>query len=305
VHLPYLLTVPAAAAASSRSAAAAPEKRYPLIVYLHSAASTDICKGDILMRQLQLVAQEAPHSVLVDSGQAGLVDDFIGITPCCPPNLASIAEYMPKALRRRKVYWFKSCETFAYADWDFSQAERCIEVELLVVELLAHVCEQLPVDQSRIYFVGSSCGGYAVFRLGELVPELPAAIVPMAGYYPNMPGQDHDAEVLANRLQGVHVWPLHCEMDRLCRPKLPDVSRVYGLLQERNGVQVEWVNPSVAKGSKSNYHSAHRRIFEDPDGFFSRLGQLSRPAMQDASAYLRRRLAEMRHTPTLHFLVHC
>mmetsp|Transcript_13443 Transcript_13443/g.39262 ORF Transcript_13443/g.39262 Transcript_13443/m.39262 type:complete len:543 (-) Transcript_13443:35-1663(-) len=299
--MPYLLTVPADVCAGSRCGSDNPrlgsEKRYPLIVYLHSAASTDICKGNVLARQLQFVAQEAPHSAFVENGSGGPVDGFIGIAPCCPPNLACIAADMPKAYRRRKVYWFKSCETFAYANWDFSAAMRCHEVELLVVELLAHVCESLPVDPSQIYFVGSSCGGYAVLRLGELVPELPAAIVAMAGYYPDIPGQDHDASVLADRLRGVRIWPMHCDKDKLCRPDSPHVARLYEFLEERNGVKVEWVSANTAKGPQGNFHSAHRRIFENPEVFFDQLGRLSRPAMQDAPGYLRRRLAELTPAP--------
>jgi predicted esterase len=200
---------------------------------------------------------------------------------------------MPKALRRRKIYWFKSCDTSAYSDWDFTQAERVFQIELLVTERLAHVCEELPVDSSRIYFVGSSGGGYAVLRLGELLPQLPAAIVPIAGYYPDIPGQDHDPSVLADRLRGTHVWPMHCKQDRLCRLDRPDVERVYRYLQERNGVEVEWVDPSIAKGSSKNFHSANKQVLTNPDRFFRKLGQLERPEMQDASVYFRQRLKEL------------
>mmetsp|Transcript_35596 Transcript_35596/g.82665 ORF Transcript_35596/g.82665 Transcript_35596/m.82665 type:complete len:610 (-) Transcript_35596:63-1892(-) len=300
MQMPYLLTVPAMLNCSHTQhcrSGTAPATRYPLIVYLHSAASTDICKGNILLRQLQFVAQEAPHAVFVERGEPGLVDRFIGLAPCCPPNLAAIANDTPKSLKRRKVFWFKSCETFAYSDWDFTRAVRCFEVELLVTELLAHVCENLPVDSTRIYFVGSSCGGYAVFRLGELVPELPAAIVPMAGYYPEIPGQDHDQAMMVDRLRGINIWPMHCEQDKLCRPDLPHVERLYRLLKERNGVQVEWVPGNIAKGSRSNFHSAHQRIFANPDAFYYQLGQLTRPAMNDAVMYLRRRLAELQPAP--------
>jgi predicted esterase len=312
LSLPYLLTVPAAAVASNATDAPGAviscgaggasrqinQRLHPLIVYLHSAASADVSNGDIRSRLLQLVAQEAPHSIFVDGGKAGLVDDFIGIAPCCPPNLASLGGGMPKALRRRKIYWFKSCDASAYAAWDFTQAERVFQIELLVTELLAHVCEELPVDPSRIYFVGSSGGGYGVLRLGELLPQLPAAIVPIAGYYPDIPGQDHDPSVLADRLRGTHVWPMHCKRDRLCRLDRPDVQRVYRYLQERNGVQVEWVDPSIAKGSSKNFHSANKQVLTNPDRFFQKLGQLKRPGMQDASVYLRQRLKELLDTNT-------
>merc|ERR1712217_59223 len=101
-------------------------------------------------------------------------------------------------------------------------------MELTVASLLSLVCEELPVDCSRIYFLGSSSGGYGVLRLAELLPALPAAVVPMAGYYPEIPREDHKAAVLVQRLEAIPcVWPLHCCWDTLCHPELPQVKRVY------------------------------------------------------------------------------
>jgi len=294
VPMPYLLTLPGYQPANSGEGSRERQKRYPLVLYLHSAASSEICRGDVVSRQLDLVVREAPQATLAEQGLVGPADGFIGLAPCCPPNLAAVAPETPKALKRRKVYWFKSCETFAYAGWNFSEAARCAEVELLVAELLLHICKELPVDTSRIFFAGASAGGYAVLRFAEVLPEVPAAIVPMAGYYPDIYGHDHDVAVLVERLRGVHVWPMHCKSDRLCRLDLPQVGRLYELLRERLGMEVEWVPESLAGGPNSTCHSAHQRILSNPNAFFQQLCQISRrPVVKDLVGYLENRVYEL------------
>jgi len=294
VPMPYLLTAPVRQPPVSGDTSGDRQNRYPLVVYLHSAASSNICKGDVVGRQLELVVQEAPQAFLAEHCHVGPSDGFIGIAPCCPPNLAAITEETSKVLKRRKVFWFKSCETFSYAAWNFSEAARCAEVEMLTAELLQHICNELPVDTTRMFFIGASAGGYAVLRLAELLPEVPAAIVPMAGYYPDIPGHDHDVTMLVERLRGVRVWPMHCESDRLCRTELPHVRRLYELLKERLDIEVEWVPEAIARGSHSNFHSAHQRVFSNPDAFFQQLSQISRPTVaQDLVGYLQQRVQDL------------
>jgi len=287
----YRLTVPAAAASSS----AGSTERYPLVVFLHGALSNDICKGDIAARQVQFLAKDCPFSTLVDRNYrrgSGVFDSFIAVQPCCPPNVSALhKDHLPNAAKKRKVYWFKTCDALAYAKWDFSQADRCVKVEQLVVELLANICEQLPVDASRIYLVGSSSGGYAALRLAELVPELPAVFVPLAGYYPEMPREDHSATAMVERLRSVRVWPIHCLSDTICPIRLPEVAVPYRLLHERLGVEVEWV-----AASGSDFHNVLSSTLAQPNDFFGRLlrtGRRQPQEMRDASAYLRCRLAEL------------
>lgn len=90
-RLPYVLTVPEAHAAGYSG-----EHRFPLLVYLHSAGCTDMCKGDREQRAMDFVLQEAPHSILIDRGSRGVVDQFIGIAPCCPPNVQVLGQCRDK-----------------------------------------------------------------------------------------------------------------------------------------------------------------------------------------------------------------
>lgn len=64
------------------------------------------------------------------------------------------------------------------------------------------------VDKDRVYAMGSSMGGYAVWQLGMSMPEIFAAIVPMCGggMYWN-----------ARRLINVPVWAFHGEKDTSVR----------------------------------------------------------------------------------------
>ena len=82
--------------------------------------------------------------------------------------------------------------------------------------LLTTVCRDLPLDPQRIYFVGSSCGGYAILRLAELLPDLPAFVVPIAGYYPNIPAVDHNIHTKAKRIKDVPIRPMHFKKDLRC-----------------------------------------------------------------------------------------
>ena len=246
---------------------------FPLVLYLHSAALTKFVNGDVQCRQLRYLAEESPQSVILRGTAKGRFDSFIGLSPCCPPNLSCFDRSgSGKGSKMRKVFWFKTCDDEAYNKWDFRSSERCLDVEVLVVELLHRVCIDLPIDLQRIYFLGSSCGGYAVLRLAELVPDVPACVLPFAGYYPDMPDEDHTIQELANRLQYTQVWPFHCRDDEICRLDNPMVQNLYKILGEQKGLSVEtfveWVDKSVAKGSQSSCHSAINSFVKKPDFFF-------------------------------------
>jgi predicted esterase/tetratricopeptide (TPR) repeat protein len=296
--LPYVLTVPTNLLCTGTDTLGA---KYPLVVYLHGAGLTDISKGNILERQLQVVAQEAPLSVFAegDVGDPGAGDfcmgNCIGLAPCCPPNMGCLFKDLPNNERKRKIFWFKSCASNSYESWDFLQATRVKEVEHLVIELLEHALHALPVDVSRIFFVGSSCGGYAVLRLAELVPRLPAAVVSLAGYYPvGMQDEDHDVRTLVHRLKDVEfIWLLHCRLDKVCKIESPHVANLYRELDENKGVKVEWVSDSLARGSQSNYHSTYMYMLQKSMGFFHKLLARTNSKDIDMARYISERLTEL------------
>ncbi|CAK0862828.1 unnamed protein product [Prorocentrum cordatum] len=262
LQIPYLLTLPRDVCAREPTGE---QKSYPLIVYLHGGASADICKGDVMRRQLEFIVESSPFGRLVErhGGLPGLLGSFISLAPCCPPNVQALGGQQCKADGRRKVYWFKTCETSAYNGWTFSGARRCREVELLVTELLDDICRDLPVDLGRIYLVGASAGGYGVLRLAELLPGLAAAVVPMCGYYPSIPEHDHDLRVLAERLRGgPAVLPMHCKQDKVCQPHMPCISDTYRMLEQCCGAQVRWVSSVGPDYHKLDHEIARRRLRE-------------------------------------------
>merc|ERR1711879_445695 len=109
------------------------------------------------------------------------------------------------------------------------------------------------------------------------LPRLPAALVSLAGYYPEIPGEDHDVATLVERIEGVPlIWPLHCDKDKLCRMEHPHVAKLYEYLSLHRGVEVDLVPANIAQGSQKNYHSSHNFMLTNPEKFFGRLLQATR-----------------------------
>ena len=52
--------------------------------------------------------------------------------------------------------------------------------------------------------------------LAELLPDLPAFVVPIAGYYPNIPAVDHNIHTKAKRIKDVPIRPMHFKKDLIC-----------------------------------------------------------------------------------------
>mmetsp|Transcript_64480 Transcript_64480/g.115058 ORF Transcript_64480/g.115058 Transcript_64480/m.115058 type:complete len:174 (+) Transcript_64480:3-524(+) len=164
-------------------------------------------------------------------------------------------------------------------------------MELAVIDLIRHVCQQLPVDPTKIYLAGASAGGYAAFRLAELIPRLFSTCISFAGYYPKLPGQDHDPDEAVERMRGISVWAYHCEADKMCRPDTVHVQEFYQALERRLGIEVIWVHPSVS--NTKNCHAPHNIIFQDPDLFFTRLLDVQRTSVEAPVHYLQQRLSEL------------
>ncbi len=75
--------------------------------------------------------------------------------------------------------------------------------------LLRKIAEQPSADKNRIYLMGASMGGYAVWQLAMSMPEYIAAICPICGG-----GMYWNAE----RLIHVPVWAFHGEKDEVVFP---------------------------------------------------------------------------------------
>lgn len=294
LSIPYVLTVPLSAVGSSRTADLdAPRKTYPLMVYMHSAGLAEVVRGDVAEKHTRMIIQEAPLAFACEEKKQGITDDWIGLAPICPPNLGALLyEFVAKHERKKKLYWFKTCDAGAYTAWDFNEAMPVREMEQLILELLLEVCETLPVDPQRIFIQGASCGGYAALRLAQLVPDLCAGVIPVAGYYPKMKG--HSQRALIRDLGDTFLWPMHCEEDKLCQIASVHVGGLYELLGKK-GVFVQWVDPQIAKGDQRplNFHCAHRYILNDIPEFFRVLSEHSRPEMTNAPAYIYKRLRKL------------
>lgn len=82
-----------------------------------------------------------------------------------------------------------------------------------VLDIIGHVKQRLPIDESRIYLIGHSMGGWGTWHFGASHPDLFAAIVPMAGWAP--------MELLGN-LRNTPPFVIHGDRDDIV---LPDRSR--------------------------------------------------------------------------------
>ena len=76
-------------------------------------------------------------------------------------------------------------------------------------KLVQHVVYAAYTDPERVYLMGASMGGYAVWQLAMSMPELFAAICPICGggMYTN-----------ASQLQHVPVWAFHGQKDTVVFP---------------------------------------------------------------------------------------
>jgi predicted peptidase len=79
----------------------------------------------------------------------------------------------------------------------------------LTIELLREISEKYPVDSKRIYAVGFSMGGFAVWDIMQRLPSTFAAAIPVSG------GGD---ENLADELIDIPIWAFHGSSDRVVSP---------------------------------------------------------------------------------------
>jgi predicted peptidase len=150
------------------------DKPVPILVNLHGAGS----RGNDNQTQLRFI-----DTMLMQTKMQ--VDDAIIICPQCPEG-----------------------QKWVDANWSIGSysLETTPESNELraVVELVQQLMQDYPVDESRIYAMGLSMGGYGTWNLLMNHPDLFAAGVPMCGA-----GDPKQAEILKD----IPIWAVHGAMD--------------------------------------------------------------------------------------------
>lgn len=189
---------------------ASPEKRWPLILFLHGAGE----RGD----DVWLVAKHGPPRLrrgapdLTEAEKAAgaiLAEKFIVVAPQCP----------------------------AGEIWN----------DAGVLALLDDVVQRLRVDATRLYLTGLSMGGYGTWSLASARPERFAAAVPICGGGSLISilirrGPDRTA------LQRLPVWAFHGAKDPTV--PLAESQRMVDALKRIGAAQVEFtVYPEATHNS--------------------------------------------------------
>jgi predicted peptidase len=80
-----------------------------------------------------------------------------------------------------------------------------------LMALVDHICDRYLVDASRIYLTGLSMGGRGAWHLAVAYPDRFAALVPICGSIPDVPG--FLDRVCA--LQSTPIWVFHGALDQV------------------------------------------------------------------------------------------
>lgn len=197
-----------------------PEKEYPLLVNLHGAG----LRGDNNQRQLSLIDK----ILKVPEMQ---VDEAIIIFPQCPENNKWV-----------DTDWGKG-------SYNLDNVPESNELEA-VMELIGLLQEQYAIDDSRIYALGYSMGGYGTWNLLMNHPDVFAAGIPMCGA-----GDPGKAEVLKN----IPIWAVHGAKD----PTVPvSGSRDMANAMEAVGAtQFRYTELTDAEHDVWNYTYSNREMF--------------------------------------------
>jgi len=156
------------------------EKKYPLILNFHGAGQ----KGNDpnALRSVGLNAQLA--------GKKRNKFPFIVVSPQLPgPKGFSIPSSLDRGL------W--------YYDEFFEQIDK----------LLDHLVQRYAIDETRIYCVGASMGGFGAWKMAAKYPTRFAAVAPLCG--------EGDASSVC-AVKDVPVWVFHCEEDEIMPVKGSD-----------------------------------------------------------------------------------
>lgn len=157
-----------------------PGKKYPLVLFLHGAGE----RGDSNTNQLH-------HGGPLFRKEENRRDypAFVVFPQC------------PNGKRWVEVNWG---ELKPHA-----QPEQPSEPMSLVIELIPALTRSLAVDNSRIYLMGISMGGFGVWDLAARHPDWFAAAIPICG------GADNTT---ATRLAKLPIWTFHGDQDNVITP---------------------------------------------------------------------------------------
>ncbi len=153
--------------------------KYPLIIFLHGSGE----RGAENERQLIHI-----DSIFAD-------DDFQKKYPCFV-----LAPQCPEEQKWVEV------------DWDLDShttPEKMSKSFDLLNDLIDSLIKQYPIDDSRIYLMGLSMGGYGTWDFISRFPKRFAAAVPICG------GGD---EKMAETIKDVPIWAFHGALDKLVKP---------------------------------------------------------------------------------------
>lgn len=157
-------------------------QRLPLVLFLHGSGG----RGDDNRKQLR-------------DGLPLLLSAVMDRHPCI-----LVAPQCPGDIKWTGVVWQDSPLT--------ARTLEPTRAAAAVLDLIAHLSEQLPVDHTRILLTGVSMGGSGTWDLATRAPDLFAAIMPICG--------GCDAREAA-RYTDQTIWAFQGARDDVVKPDLP------------------------------------------------------------------------------------
>lgn len=185
--MPYRLFVPPGYA---------PQKKYPLLVYLHGRGQRGTDNGPRLFNSSGLF--KGSRSIVGPNMQR--------LFPC----LVLVPQCSDKTVNEEWARWVGNTPETPFVglgpDGSYVQAAEPSDSGRAVLELIDALMREYSVDAGRVYLTGVSMGGFGTWEYLARRPELFAAAVPMAGY--SDPSQ-------VGRIKHIPLWIFHGGADEV------------------------------------------------------------------------------------------